>query len=61
MPLNEWLQKTAIDQRSIGLAAMAKATHMYAMYIDKTETLRFSGLYQHADATQLRLSAIQKV
>ncbi len=60
MPLNEWLQKTAIDQRSIGLAAMAKATQMYAMYIDKTETLGFSGLYQHADATQLRLSAIPK-
>lgn len=58
--LNEWLQETATDQCSIGLATMAKATQMYAMYIDKTETLGFSGLYQHPDATQLRLSAIPK-
>ena len=39
---------------------MAKATQMYALYIDKTDTLGFSGLYQHPDATQLRLSAIPK-
>lgn len=58
--LTEWLVNNAIEQQHIGLAVMAKATQMYAMYIDTTGTFGFSGLYQHADATQLRLSAIPK-
>ena len=51
MALNEWLQQTTIDQRRIGLAAMAKSTQMYALYVDDTTemtgtgTLGFSGLY----------------
>lgn len=58
--LTDWLRNTATDQQNIGLSVMAKATQMYAMYIDTTGTFGFSGLYQHADATQLRLSSIPK-
>ncbi|WP_201596398.1 DNA polymerase beta superfamily protein [Psychrobacter vallis] len=58
--LTEWLHNTATAQQHIGLSVMSKATQMYAMHIDNTKTFGFSGLYQHADATQLRLSAIPK-
>ena len=56
--LVDWLHNTATDQKHIGLSVMAKATQMYAMYVDTTGGLGFSGLYQHVDATQLRLSTI---
>lgn len=60
IPLTTWLNEQPFDQRQIGLAVMPKATQIYAMYVDNTGTLAFSGLIQKPDATQLRLSAIPK-
>ncbi len=59
-PLISWLAEQSFDQSQIGLVIMPKSTQMYALYVDKENTLGFSGLIQKCDATQLKLSAIPK-
>ena len=60
IPLTNWLAEQTFDQSQIGLVVMPKSTQMYAMYVDATDTLGFSGLMQKSDATQFKLSAIPK-
>ncbi len=60
IPLTSWLAEQTFYQSQIGLVVMPKSTQMYAMYVDATDTLGFSGLMQKSDATQLKLSAIPK-
>ena len=60
IPLKTWLEKQAIEQSQIGLVVMPKATQIYAMYVDETDSLGISGLIQKPEATQLRLSSIPK-
>lgn len=60
IPLTSWLAEQDFDQSQIGLVVMPKSTQMYAMYLDTSDALNFSGLIQKPQATQLRLSAVPK-
>lgn len=58
--LLNWLKDQSFDQSQLGLVVMPKTTQIYAMYVDTSASLGFSGLIQKASATQLKLSAIPK-
>ncbi len=60
VPIQQWLNARQITPAHIGLASMAHAAGVYALYLDPHNEYAFNGLLRSPASNQLNLSAIPK-